>query len=160
MNKQISSYVVFLLLVIFLPSCATPVAKITNTDSGKPEVIIETNNIDSIKSLIISEMVNFGYQIEKDTPYLLEMARATDSRENMTAALSIGNSSSTNNRLATYTFVKLNNGIRVIAAASLRAQLPGGKVNFSQLSNNGSIYNIYQKQLFVIKEKIERKTEE
>lgn len=144
-----------LLVAALLVGCAAPVAKITSTSSGKPEVVIHTTDVGAIKSLILADLINYGYQIEKDTPYLLELTRPANSTENFGASLSIGNAYSTNYRVASYTFVQTNDGIRVIASAALRAQLPGGQVNSSPLNDNGNVYNTFQKQLLDIKKKLE-----
>lgn len=157
MKNKIQHAFGVLLVTLLLNACATPVAKITTTPSGKPEVVINVRNVDAVKAAIITDMVNYGYQIEKDTPYLLEMARPANSSEDMMAALSIGNAHSTNHRVASYTFVTNDDGIRVIVSTSLRAQLPGGKVNSMQLNDNGNVYNTFQTQLFEIKAKIEGK---
>ena len=150
---------IFLCSWVFLfavSGCATPVAKITNTSSGKPETIINTHSVDTIKSMIISDMIDFGYQVDKDTPYLLELSRPIEGgAEQLYASLAVGNSYSENRRIATYTFVKTGKGIRVVASASIRAQMAFGQIKSGSLDDNGNIYNTFQKQLLWIKDDIE-----
>jgi len=141
--------------VVFLTGCATPAQKITDTPSGKPEAIIKADT-NEIKEAIISDMVNHGYQIEKDTPYLLEMARRTKDNEDIAAYFLVGNAYSTNHRVVTYTFVKTDEGVRVIASPSIRAQFQGGKINSADLSGNGNVYNTFQTHLLEIKARIEK----
>jgi hypothetical protein len=139
----------------FLAGCVTMPEKMTVTPSGNPEVEIATKDISAIKAAVISRLVNEGYSVEKDTDYSLELTRATKGAEDFAAALSIGNSYSSNRRFVVYTFIKRGDIVRVIAAPGLRAQMPGGQVNTMPLSS-GNVYNLYQQQLFDIKAEIER----
>lgn len=116
-----------LFAVTLFSGCVTQQPKMTQTASGKPEVVIATTDVDAIKSAVISSLVNHGYTVEKDTPYELEMTRPTNSTENLAASLSIGNSYSTNSRVATYMFAKQNGSVRVIVHMFLRAQMPGAR---------------------------------
>jgi len=127
----------------------------TSTASGSPEVVVNTSNVDAINGAIIADLVKYKYQIEKDTPYLLELARPTNSNEDFAVSLSIGNAYSTNDRVASYTFLKTAEGIRVIVSTSLRAHMVGGQTNTMQLNDNGAVYNTFQQQLFDIKKQIE-----
>lgn len=142
-------------LAALLAGCATSVQRITNTPSGKPEAVIAAD-LNAIKGAILADMVNHGYQIEKDTDYLLEMARPTKDNEDIAAYFLVGNAYSTNHRVVAYTLVKTQEGVRVIGSASIRAQLPGGQINSADLSSNGNVYNTLQTHLFEIRTKVEK----
>jgi hypothetical protein len=155
MKVKINYFVLGVLLAIFLGGCATAVPKITQTSSGKPEVVINTTNTDQIKAEIINKMMNEQYQLVKDTSYLLEFNRPANSNENLAAALSIGNSYSNNSRVATFTIINNNETTKIIVSLSLQAQMPMGQINTMPLNNNGNVYNIYQNMLFDIKNRVE-----
>jgi hypothetical protein len=142
-------------LAVLLAGCAAPVQRISNTPSGKPEVVIAAE-LTAIKGAIIADRVNHGYQIEKDTDYLLELARPTKDNEDIAAYFLVGNAYSTNHRVVAYTFVKTPEGVRVIGSPTIRAQLPGGQINSADLSNNGNVYNTFQTHLFEVKTVVER----
>lgn len=141
---------------LFLSGCATPEARLTTTASGNPEVFIKTTNVGAIKSAIIGDLVNFGYSIESDTEYSLSLSRALTPGEDFGASLATGNAYSTNRRVSTYTFVKQEEGIRVIANTGWRAQMPGGQVRTTPLEANNTIYNTFQTQLSKIKVELEK----
>lgn len=140
----------------FSVGCTT-IEKSTFTPSGRPEVVIATNDVGRIKSLLIGDLLNHGYTIESDTQYALTLTRPTKGMESVAASMVAGNSYSVNTRYATYNFVHLDNGIRVIASMGWRAQMPGGQVN-NQPLNDGNVYNTFQTQLFEIKAMIEKDT--
>jgi hypothetical protein len=110
-----------------------------------------------IKADLIGISVNEGYQIDKDTTYLLEMHRPTNSKEDMFLALTIGNSYSSNSRLLSFMFVPGSDSTRVIASSSIRAQLPGGQTNNMDLNDNGAVYNKVQQWLQDAKSQVESK---
>jgi hypothetical protein len=109
-----------------------------------------------IKALIIGNLLNFGYAVEQDTEYSLTLTRPVEGMENIAASIGAGNSYSTNRRVATFTFVKQPEGVRVVASSAWRAQMPGGQVRTSSLDDNGQIFNALQKELLAIKEKVEK----
>lgn len=146
-----------LLLALLLIGCAAPVPKLTQTQSGKPEVVINATNTDQIKTEIINKMMNEKYELVRDTPYLLEFHRPANSTEDFAAALSIGNSYSRNFRVAVFTIIKDNDNTKVVVSLSLQAQMPMGQINTMPLNDSGNVYNIYQNMLFDIKKKVESK---
>lgn len=141
--------------VIILTACATPPGKMTTTESGKPEAIIAAD-VTTIKAAIIADLVNDGYQVEKDTPYSLEIVRSTKGNEDIAAYFLVGNVYSSNHRVVNYTFISTASGTRVIASPSIRAQLPGGKINSADLHNRDDVFNMFQTQLLDIKQKTEQ----
>jgi len=158
--KKISIITTILLFsTVLLSGCVTAPKKITHTESGKPEVIINTDSVDNIKTALISKMLKSNYQLIRDTQYIMEFKRPANFNENLNASLSIGNAYSSNYRVTIFTFIKTKVGIRVISSASLQAQLPGGQVNSMPL-NSGNVYNIYQRMLFDLKSKLENGKEE
>ena len=145
------------LAILFFAGCATPPAKIANTASGRPEVIIADTQVGRVKSLLIGELVNDGYSIEQDTDYSLTMSRDLKGGEQIGAAMLVGNSYSSNSRLTSFNFVQGGQNLRVIASGTIRAVMPGGKTNTLSLDNNNAVFNILQELLNEIKERIDSK---
>ena len=141
--------------ILLLAGCVTQPEKIATTASGKPELTIATSDVGRIKSMIIGDLVNHGYTVEQDTEYSLTLSRRLSGGEEMVAALAVGNSYSTNTRIASYTFVRDGGSVRVIFAAQIRAQMPGGQVRNQPLDGNNTVFNTFQQQLIEIKKKIE-----
>ncbi len=145
-----------LALALGLFGCATPVAKMVENPSGKPEVTIASKDVDHIKSEIVSAMLNEKFNIEKDTPYMIEFRGAPTSGQDLAIAMTVGNAYSTNWRSVAFTFATLESGTRVIASLSLKAQMPLGQINSVSMDNNGAAFNSYQVFLNGLKAKLEK----
>lgn len=154
MSKYLPFFVAGLLFLL-ASGCATPPPKIEVTRSGKPEVTIATSNLSEIKSLIINDLVDVGYSVESDTEYSLTLSRQLKGTENFGAAMTVGNSYSTNTRVSSYTFAKTDGSIRVVASTGWRAQMPGGQTRITPLEDGAAQFNIFQEQLNGIKLSIE-----
>lgn len=151
--KKVTS--LLMLLLALLTGCVTQVSRVITTASGKPEVTIATSDVGRIKSMIIGDLVNYGYTVETDTAYSLSLSRKMKDMEQFATALSIGNAYSSNSQLSNYTFVRDGNTTRVIFSGMLRAQLPGGQINTLPLDDNNFLFNEIINQLNEIKIKIE-----
>jgi O-acetylhomoserine/O-acetylserine sulfhydrylase-like pyridoxal-dependent enzyme len=145
-----------LLLSIFLFSCASAPERVSKTASGKPEVVINFANVDEIKAQIISDRLNDGYMIANDTPFLLELQRRTKGNEDFAAYFAVGNAYSTNYRTISVNFIKSNESVRIVVASYLKAHMPFGQVNTSEITSN-NVYNLWQKYLNNLKHKFEDK---
>jgi len=155
-NMKLLKLFPLITFILFLSSCAT-----TNTAQNiqKPEVTIKTQNLDDIKSLIVTTMANNNYLLVKDTPYLMEFQReAKGIKENMIIALAIGNSYSNNYFTMSFMLARTPEGIKVILIPGIKAEMPGGQVNRDDLLNNSKVVNECQQLLNSIKQKIENTT--
>jgi hypothetical protein len=139
--------IISVILCISVTGCAHQAARMTATSSGHPEIEISKTSIDEIKSAIITRKVRQGFQVEKDTPYMLELTQPAQGGDDIAAALSVGNAYSENQRLVTYNFSKQSDGVHIIAIDALQAQLPGGQTNKVQLTS-GNAYNATQQDLY------------
>lgn len=146
----------FIFAILTLSGCAAPIEKISSTTSGKPETIIKSD-VQTIKNELINYASNFGYNIEGDTPYSISFSRPTNSSEDTLARLRAGNAYSSNERTVSYTFIKTELGIRIIATPTIRARMPGGMINTVELSNMNNYYNVYQEHLNSMKSKLDGK---
>jgi hypothetical protein len=147
----------FVLVALFLGTlvgCVPPEPLISITASGKPEVTIRAE-LAVIKSEIIGDLVNYGYTVEQDNDYTLRTSRPLKGNEEVLASVFIGNSYSTNRRVHNYTFVKTDQGVRIIVSAAITAQMPGGQVNSSELTTNSRNFNDIQRDLNALKTRIE-----
>ena len=136
--------------------CVAPVQKMALTASGKPELTISATLTD-VKSAILGEMVNHGYSVDQDTDYMMRMSRPLKGGEDFGAALAVGNAYSSNRRVTIFTFVKQPEGIRVVVSSAWSAQMPGGQVNTTELTDNGNIFNAFETMLQDIKARLENK---
>ena len=68
--------VAVILLSLSLVSCAAPVKHYTA--SGKPEVVIASTDLGAVKNTLISEMLNRGYSITKDSDFRIAFDRQVD----------------------------------------------------------------------------------
>lgn len=146
----------FIVALLALSGCAAPIEKISSTASGKPEATINSD-VQTIKNELINYASNFGYNIESDTQYSISFSRPTNSSEDTFARLRAGNAYSSNERTVSYTFIKTEYGIRVIATPTIRARMPGGMINTVDLSNLNNFYNVYQEHLNSMKAKLDAK---
>jgi len=166
------------MLVLFLTGCASLPEKSKITQSGHPEVVINTIDIDSLKSLLIGDNLKHGYSVAKDTPYSIELHRNFTADENTNMAqmnvLADGLSSmlvggvglgyqplpSANNsnyytdkkngRTAAITFVKSEKSTRVVVINSMNAEV----------MNHANVFNLWQTYLDNLKNRIELKIED
>jgi hypothetical protein len=146
----------FFLLFIFLAGCATTGDL---QPQQKPEVTIQTEDLDKVKSIIVTKMADRNYLLVKDTPYLMEFQReAKGIKENMIIALAIGNSYSNNYFTMSFMLARIPEGIKVILIPGMKAEMPGGQVNRTDLLNNSSVVNDCQQLLNSIKQEIENST--
>lgn len=143
-----------ILTVAFLVGCATPVERSTYTASGSPEVTIDAS-IDEVRNEVLSMVLNYGYSLINQTNNLLEFQRQAEGQENFAAALSVGNSYSSNYRKLNVNLIEMNGSVRVIIRSSLEARMIGGQVNTSNAMSN-SLFNAYQEDLENLKLFIER----
>lgn len=113
---------------VFMSGCATPV--IHNTPSGRPEVTINRTTRNEVGAQLTNEMLNRGYNITKQTDYMLAFDRPVD---NIFAAALLGSRyDSTPNARITYTLTDMNNETRVVADIKIVTN-PGSA--FERLTN-------------------------
>ena len=99
------------ILCFLVAACAAPVKH--HTASGRPEVTITTNNVGAVKGALISEMVNRGYSITRESDFLVAFDRPID---NVWAAALLGSRyDSTPNARVSYTIARIQDAIRVVA---------------------------------------------
>jgi hypothetical protein len=125
-----------LFVAVFFIGCAAAPPKISNTKTGKPEIVIH-KPAKFIKPHLISDALDRGYMLKKDSDYLIEFSRKPkNTGERLTAGMLVGNSHSSNTIELQYTLVESAGKTRVIAHSYVQAIMPFGKIN--KMDNNGS----------------------
>ena len=127
---------------LFLMGCAATTPKISNTKTGKPEIVIH-KPARLIKPHLISDAVDRGFTLKKDSDYLIEFSRKPKiGMESLTAGLQ-GNRYSNNTIELQYTLVETAGKTRVIATMSTQSVMPFGRVNKTE-SNGANTFNSIQ----------------
>ena len=140
-----------ILLSVLLSGCVTPV--VHHTPSGKPEVTIASDDKDLVKSVLVSEMLNRGYDISKDSDYMIAFDRPV---ENALAAALLGSQyDSTPNARASYTVVLVADGSTRVVATLRFVTNPGSPYErYTEASDHRTSPEI-QALLFRVRDKVE-----
>lgn len=141
-------------LIILISSCATTqVERAYTTASGSAEVTVNAS-IDDISNYIVNDFVNANYVINSQTNNSLELQRPLKSSEEFLVGLTVGNSYSNNSRVSRFSFIKTQDGTRVIWKQFWKAEMVGGQVNQSAIDDNG-LFNSNMEWLSEMKNSLE-----
>jgi hypothetical protein len=148
-----------LIFACLLASCVSPVPyRVSKTESGKPEAFIASTGVDEMKASLVRQMINLGYEIEKETQLTIEFKRNngwSDSARNIVAA---GGSKveALGYTWVSYTLVASNRQTWIVADAKLFVRPPfGGPMTGVSLLGNNDGYDSLQIQLNALKTSIE-----
>ncbi len=109
--SRMLSIVAGMLALLGLVGCAAPVKHLT--PSGKPEVTIQGTTPSKVGAYLTNEMLNLGYNITKQSDFLLSFDRPVD---NAFAAAMLGSKyDSTPNARVSYTMAEVSGATRVVA---------------------------------------------
>ena len=97
--------------LVLVAGCATPIQH--QTASGKPEVTIDTGNVTAVKEALVARMVNNGWNLVRDSDYLMVFERPVDSV--WMAALLGSRYDGTPNARTSYTFAVGGRTVRIVA---------------------------------------------
>lgn len=143
----------FALIAAAACACAPQPARIAQTASGRPEVVVRAS-LDAVKAALISNRVDVGYMVERDTPYLLEVIRPCTGAENVGTAFATGTGFSSCEFLVSYTFAPVQAGVRVAASTAYRSHAYGKtQTTPSQMTNQS--FNDLQQHLETAKQLLE-----
>jgi len=142
-------------LIILISSCATTpqVERAYTTASGSAEVTVNAS-IDDISNYIVNDFVNANYVINSQTNNSLELQRPLKTSEEFLVGLTVGNSYSNNSRVSRFSFIKTQDGTRVIWKQFWKAEMVGGQVNQSAIDDNG-LFNSNMEWLSEMKNSLE-----
>jgi hypothetical protein len=135
---SITKYTVALSLAILATGCATQPARIAQTTSGHPEVVIpRADSVDAVKSRLIERLMNAGWQLDQETASRVAFSKEMTGGQAVAAQLVLGNADSSTPRWErAYTLVKAVDGVRIYATSSMSTVMPFGKVNRVELTSN------------------------
>lgn len=137
------------LLSVILSACQT--AQPLATASGKPETTIHAP-VQKVKSAIVSLAMNHGFNVSKDTDFVLQVEKPTD---NFGIALLMGSRyDGTPAERVTFTFAPMGEDVRVTAAVSIVTN-PGSAFERPAPVNTGEPVEKMQKILLDIKAQAE-----
>jgi len=141
--------IIMLLAAILLAGCET--VQPPATASGKPEVTINAP-IAKIKSILISNAVNAGFSISKDSEYLLQFDKPSN---NFAAQLLLGSKyDGVPNERYQITFAQMGDSVRVVAAGMIVTN-PGSGFEQITVINSGDGINKTQEELLTVKQMAE-----
>jgi hypothetical protein len=137
--------------------CATAPERIAQTRSGKPEVSIKTNDIEAVKSELISRMMEKNYLLEDDSKYRMTFKKEVEGfGAQFAAQLLVGTKYGTTPEVvAVFNLMKLKDGLRVIGFVFIFSQSGFGQTKKEKIDNNKT-FNDVQTMLNLIKSTVER----
>lgn len=145
---------IFVIPLLF--GCAAGPKRIATTTTGRPEVVVNSLDIDLIKSTAINELAKYSFMLEDDSSYSMFFTRTMTGSQAIFSQLLIGNShSSTPKAEIRLNTTKQTNTVRLIAYISMSTQMPLGKINRQDMNSNNVWFNETQNYLLKIKKDVE-----
>lgn len=137
---------------ILLASCATPPAKITNTASGNPEVVIHNTTQEAVHDRLLDRLLTAGMRLDSDSPSRIVASIEMTGQREAWMRMMLGNSYSTPVRIdMAFSIIKQNNDIKIFNQASAWTQMPGGQINRTPLNSNED-FNSMQTSLYRLRD--------
>lgn len=144
------------MVFLLLAGCATaPGCRVAEQRPAAPAIVVRTTNVGAIKYRIISNMLEDGYRIERNAPYMLQMGRPVFGLEDLDATMAIGGGRSANSRVVRWTLVRSAHSVSIIAEPLLRARLPDGRVRWRSLRDDVAVRRALERRLTTLKAEIE-----
>lgn len=139
-----------------LAGCAVPPARIAQTLSRRPEVIIEADDVDLVKSEVINEMQMRGFFLQDDSKYRLVFTKELEGGQAILTQLVIGNSYSTTPvAQCAFNLSATGNGIKVVEFSSISTQMAMGQIQRMDMRDNNAWFNDFHTVLLRVKQRIE-----
>ncbi|MBT3923094.1 MAG: hypothetical protein HOF21_11025 [Nitrospina sp.] len=151
--------IIIIMIGVVIFGCASQPNRITKTESGQPEITIETNNMDVIRSLLISNMgeEEWDYSLINNSEYSLTFARQVKEGEEADKAQEmVGTLYGTiPERIVVINMMRMQGAVKMIAYPSLMSENGFGKTKQVNLDNNIEVFNALQELLISTKTEIE-----
>lgn len=96
--------------------CATQPPRIAETQSGKPEVLINTTDRQAVKQSIIGKNATTGWSLEQESDSLLLFRRPFDEKTVIFGSALLGAGAMAKGMTIRYTIVQFDGKIKVLAA--------------------------------------------
>ncbi|MBT3509881.1 MAG: hypothetical protein HN472_10125 [Nitrospina sp.] len=151
--------IIFIIIGVVLFGCASQPKRIIETESGRPEIIIKTTNMDVVRSLLTSNMgeEEWNYFLIDNSEHNLTFARQVKAGEEADKAQEmVGTHFGTiPERVVVFNIMRIQDTIKTIAYPSLMSLNGFGKTKQVGLENYIPIFNALQELLISTKSKIE-----
>lgn len=145
------------LSIAVLTGCASSQPRIAQTLSGRPEITLNTSNMELVKGAIISEMQTRGCALQSDSNYLLSFSKQMFGLNAALTQIAIGNQySTTPNENISFTLSKIGQTVRVVAFCSVSTQMVFGQTQSADMSGNNAWFNELQRILYAVQEDVNR----
>jgi hypothetical protein len=145
-----------LFLMILCLGVLTTTAPLVKTDSGRPEVSINTSDTESVKAAIINKWLSSGYIVESESSHRLLMSKTLTGGGAIMAQMLFGNSYSTTPKAESDFSIYTNKGItRVIVTPYISTQMAMGQTKREDMTSNGDIFNDLYNRLLEVKKEFE-----
>jgi hypothetical protein len=160
-NLERMKNIIFIFLLVLLFGCAGQPKKIAETKSGRPEIIIKTDNVDIVKPLLVSKMGDeeeeWSYSLIKKSKYKLTFARPVIAGEEAYKAQEMVGSyyGTVPERFVEFTLTRVDGAIKTVAYPSLLSENGFGQTKQVGLENNIDVFNALQELLNSVKLEIE-----
>lgn len=139
-----------------LVGCAAQPERIAQTPSGRPEVVIHTDDTDLVKAEIINEMQTLGFFLRDDSKYRLVFTKELEGSQAILTQLAIGNSYSTTPvGECAFNLSTTENGIRVVEFSSISTQMAMGQVRRMDMKGNNAWFN----DLYTLLQRVKQRSE-
>jgi len=156
MKQTIMNMMVVLMVSMTLIGCGTPVERIAETKSGKPEVLITTQDKAKVKTALTENMLYRSYTLDEETDSRLKFSKLSKGGGDVMLTLMMGNAHSTTPKVEVqYNLFQKDNGIAVIANAGASLQMALGQQKYTDLTQNNGVFNKIQTILNETKQEIE-----
>lgn len=150
MNK--TSLALLFVVSLILTGCATPPPRVAATESGNPEVVIESVTVEAVHDRLIERLISKGARLDIDTPSRITVSKEVEGQREMWLRLAISNSYSTTVRAdLNFSIIKIPAGVKVFAQMSAWSQMPGGQIQRMDLNGNQD-FNDVQESLYRLRD--------
>ena len=149
-------FCITILFFALLSGCAMPPKRVAETSSGRPEVTINTTDLDLVKSEIINQMQSGNFFLQDDSKYRLLFTKEMEGGQAVMAQMLVGNSYSTTPVAEiAFNLSKQGNSIKVIEFSSFSTQMAFGQVNRQDMKGNNAWFNDFYNILQRVKYNVE-----
>jgi hypothetical protein len=137
--------IIYFCCVVLLSGCADQPARIAETSSGHPEVLIKNVTVSDVHDRLVERLLSGGKRIDSDTPSSVVVSEEMTGQREAWMRLAIANAYSTKVRAEiTFSMVKAQSGVKVFARMSAWSQMPLGQIKRIELNGNNDFNEVQQ----------------
>lgn len=152
--KLASTVICLLNGLVLMSGCSIP-QRMADTPSGRPEIVLNSSNLDMIKEEIMFEMQKGDFFLEDDSKYRLQFSRELEGRNLIVGRLLVGSSYGTTPRAEiSFNIVPLGEETKVIVYMHMSSQTRYGQVNRDDIKSSNAWFNDFYTLLLRIKDRV------